>query len=296
MSQTTYFSGLSPTVQGGVWMTAGALSFTIMTTLIREVAQNIHPFEIGFFRCLTNLLCMLPFVFRTGSSIWQSVNHKVYIFRGVIGVGFLLTFFPGAAMLPVSDSMALFFTAPLFGTILVLLFLGERIHTRRIAALIVGFCGALIILRPGFDEVNIGSLLILLGALFTAASSSIIKYATRTDHPDKVVFYLMLYATPLILVPALMYWTTPTLSQGALMVGVGLLATLNQRFMSRAFAAADATAMFPFEFIRLPFAALIGWLAFSELPDIWVWIGGAVIFASSAYIAHREAQVKRLQK
>jgi drug/metabolite transporter (DMT)-like permease len=106
----------------------------------------------------------------------------------------------------------------------------------------------------------------------------------------------MLYATPLILVPALMYWTTPTLSQGALMVGVGLLATLNQRFMSRAFAAADATAMFPFEFIRLPFAALIGWLAFSELPDIWVWIGGAVIFASSAYIAHREAQVKRLQK
>ena len=296
MSQTTYFSGLSPTVQGGVWMTAGALSFTIMTTLIREVAQEIHPFEIGFFRCLTNLLCMLPFVFRTGSSIWQSVNHKVYIFRGVIGVGFLLTFFPGAAMLPVSDSMALFFTAPLFGTVLVLLFLGERIHTRRITALIVGFCGALIILRPGFDEVNIGSLLILLGALFTAASSSIVKYATRTDHPDKVVFYLMLYATPLILVPALMYWTTPTLSQGALMVGVGLLATLNQRFMSRAFAAADATAMFPFEFIRLPFAALIGWLAFSELPDIWVWIGGAVIFASSAYIAHREAQVKRLQK
>lgn len=296
MSQTTYFSGLSPTVQGGVWMTAGALSFTIMTTLIREVAQEIHPFEIGFFRCLTNLLCMLPFVFRTGSSIWQSVNHKVYIFRGVIGVGFLLTFFPGAAMLPVSDSMALFFTAPLFGTVLVLLFLGERIHTRRITALIVGFCGALIILRPGFDEVNIGSLLILLGALFTAASSSIVKYATRTDHPDKVVFYLMLYATPLILFPALMYWTTPTLSQGALMVGVGLLATLNQRFMSRAFAAADATAMFPFEFIRLPFAALIGWLAFSELPDIWVWIGGAVIFASSAYIAHREAQVKRLQK
>ena len=296
MSQTTYFSGLSPTVQGGVWMTVGALSFTIMTTLIREVAQDIHPFEIGFFRCLTNLLCMLPFVFRTGSSIWQSVNHKVYIFRGVIGVGFLLTFFPGAAMLPVSDSMALFFTAPLFGTILVLLFLGEKIHTRRIVALIVGFCGALIILRPGFDEVNIGSLLILLGALFTAASSSIVKYATRTDHPDKVVFYLMLYATPLILVPALMYWTTPTLSQGALMVGVGLLATLNQRCMSRAFAAADATAMFPFEFIRLPFAALIGWLAFSELPDIWVWIGGAVIFASSAYIAHREAQVKRLQK
>lgn len=296
MSQTTYFSRLSPTVQGGVWMTAGALSFTIMTTLIREVAQDIHPFEIGFFRCLTNLLCMLPFVFRTGSSIWQSDNHKVYVFRGVIGVGFLLTFFPGAAMLPVSDSMALFFTAPLFGTILVLLFLGEKIHTRRIAALIAGFCGALIILRPGFDEVNIGALLVLLGALFTAASSSIIKYATRTDHPDKVVFYLMLYATPLILVPAWMFWTTPTLSQAAMMVGVGLLATLNQRFMSRAFATADATAMFPFEFIRLPFAALIGWLAFSELPGIWVWIGGAVIFASSAYIAHREAQLKRLQK
>ena len=277
-------------------MTAGALSFTIMTTLIREVAQDIHPFEVGFFRCLTNLLCMLPFVFRTGSIIWQSDNHKVYVFRGVIGVGFLLTFFPGAAMIPVSDSMALFFTAPLFGTILVLLFLGERIHTRRIAALVAGFCGALIILRPGFDEVNIGALLVLLGALFTAASSSIIKYATRTDHPDKVVFYLMLYATPLILIPALMVWTTPTVWQVTLMVGIGLLATMNQRFMSRAFAAADATAVFPFEFIRLPFAAIIGWLAFSEVPDIWVWIGGAIIFSASVYIAHREAKLKKERK
>ena len=86
------------------------------------------------------------------------------------------------------------------------------------------------------------------------------------------------------------------MEQVVLMVGVGLLATINQRFMSRAFAAADATAVFPFEFIRLPFAAFIGWLAFSEVPDIWVWIGGAAIFASSAYIAHREAQLKRMQK
>ena len=272
---------------------AAALSFTIMTALIREVARDIHPFEIALFRTVTNLLLMLPFAVRVGWSVLQTTNHKAYFLRGLLGFLFLTTYFPGAALVPVSDSQALIFTSPLFGTVLAVLFLGERLRARRVIALIVGFCGAMIILRPGFDAVNVGAALVLLGALANSASNVVIRYTTRTDHPDKVVLYLMLYVTPLIAVPALFVWTTPTWPQVGLMVAVGVFATLNQRFLSRAFAAAEATAVMPFDFARLPIAAMVGWIAFAEFPDLFVWVGGAVIFGASLYVAHREARAPR---
>jgi drug/metabolite transporter (DMT)-like permease len=278
-----------------MWMMAAALSFTIMTTLVREAAHDIHPFEIGFFRVATNLLLMLPFAFRTGRRIFVTCNHRAYILRGLFGILFLVTYFPGAALIPVSDSQALFFTSPLFATVMAAVFLGEILHARRIIALIIGFCGAALILRPGFDNVNIGALLVLVGAFANAASNVTVRHTTRTDHPDVAVFYLMLYMTPLAVVPAVFVWTTPTLSQLGLLVSIGFFATLNQRFLSRAFAAAEATAILPFDFTRLIFATAIGWLAFAELPDIWVWVGGAVIFGASVYVAHREALASRTE-
>jgi len=280
-------------LRGGLWMLAGALSFTLMTALIREVAREIHPFEVGFFRAATNLLLILPFAVRTGRTVFVSTNHRIYALRGLVGVAFLMTYFTGAAMIQVSDSQALIFTSPLFTTVLALLFLGERLRAHRIGALIVGFAGALILLRPGFSALNLGALLVLLAALANATSNVIVKHSTRTDHPDKVVFFLMIYVTPLIALPAALVWTTPDLRQLALMVGIGAFATLNQRFLSRAFASADATAVLSFDFARLPFAALVGWIVFAELPDVWTWVGGAVIFGASVYIAHRESRLRR---
>jgi drug/metabolite transporter (DMT)-like permease len=103
----------------------------------------------------------------------------------------------------------------------------------------------------------------------------------------------MVYVTPMTFVPALFVWTWPTLGQLLLLLGVGVFATLNQRFLSRAFATADATAVLPFGFTRLPFAAIIGFLVFNELPDIWVWVGGTIIFAASVYITHHEIRAAR---
>lgn len=281
------------TVRGGLWMLAGALSFTLMTALIREVGQEIHPFQVAFVRAVTNLLLILPFAIRTGRTVFVSDNQRAYALRGFVGVVFLMSYFPGASMIQVSDSQALIFTSPLFTTMLALVFLGERLRVHRISALIVGFAGALIILRPGFTALNVGALLVLLGALANATSNVIVRHSTRTDHPDKVVFFLMIYVTPLIAIPAAFVWTTPDLRQLALMVGVGVFATLNQRFLSRAFANAEATAVLTFDFARLPFAALVGWFVFAELPDIWTWAGGAVIFGASVYIAHRESRLRR---
>lgn len=280
-------------LKGGLWIMGAALTFTIMTALIRETAASgVHPFEIAFFRALTNLLLMMPFVLRTRGAGLRTTNHASYAFRGLCGFTFLMTYFAGAAMIPVADSQALIFTAPLWGSILAVLFLGERIRSRRVIALIAGFAGALIILRPGIVEINIGAILVLIGAGANATSNTIVKYTTRSDHPDTAVLYLMLYVTPAMFLPALFVWIWPSPEQLLLMIAVGFFATLNQRFVSRGLAAADATAVLPFDFARLPFAAVIGFLAFGDIPDVWVWVGGAVIFVSSIYIAHREARAE----
>jgi drug/metabolite transporter (DMT)-like permease len=276
-------------------MMAAALAFTVMTTLIRHVATEIHPFEIGFFRALTNLLLMVPFVVRNGISILKTDGQGIYVLRGLIGLVFLMSYFSGAAMIPVANSQALIFTSPLLAAVLAVLVLGEVIRARRIAALLVGLAGAAIILRPGLTEFSIGAGLVLIGALANASSNIIVKFKTRTDHPDTVVFYLALYVTPLILVPALFVWQWPNAEQLMYLIAIGFSATLNQRFLSRAFAATDATAVVPFDFARLPFAAAIGFAVFGELPDIWVWVGGIVIFTASVYLIHREAVAARAE-
>lgn len=283
------FGSIPPAVRGGLWMMFAALSFTVMTTLIRHIAVEIHPFEIAFIRALVNLLLLLPFAIRARRTVFRATGQGIYILRGFIGLVFLTTYFTGAAMIPVANSQALIFTSPLFAAVLAVLLLGEIVHTRRIIALVVGFVGALIILRPGVIEFSLGAGLILIGALANATSNVIIKHKTRTDAPDTVVFYLALYVTPLILVPALFVWQWPTLEQLLWMIAVGITATLNQMGLSRAFHAADATVVLPFDFSRLLFAVIIGYLVFAELPDIWVWVGAIVIFGASVYLAHREA-------
>ena len=284
---------LPAAIRGGLWMAAAAAAFTMMTMLIREAANGVHPFEIAFFRALVNLVLMLPFALRTGRAGLKTKNHKAFALRGVCGLAFLMTYFTGASLIPVADSQALTFTSPLWGTLLAIFFLGERLTMTRALAVVVGFAGVLIILRPGVLQVSLGAVLVLAGALTAAASNTIVKFTTRTDHPDAVVFYQMVYVTPLIFVPALYVWTWPALDQFLLMIGVGFFATLNQRFLSRAYASADAIAVLPFEFARLPFAAVIGFVAFNELPDVWAWLGGAVIFSASLYMVRQETRTAR---
>ncbi len=130
---------LPPAIRGGLWTVGSAASFTVMTALIREAATGIHPFEIGFFRALVNLVLMIPFAFRTGGAGLRSNNHTVFVLRGVCGLVFLMTYFAGAAMIPLAESQMLVFASPLWSAVLAVIFLGERVNATRVQALIAGF-------------------------------------------------------------------------------------------------------------------------------------------------------------
>jgi drug/metabolite transporter (DMT)-like permease len=279
------FNALPGTVRGAIWMMLGCLSFAGMAVMLRVLAKEIPPLEVGFFRSVFALLLMVPYALRAGPTIWQSTNHKAFAARGVTGAIFVMCFFPGIALMEIADAQALTFTTPLYGMMLAMLFLGEAFRLKRVLALGVGFAGALIIIRPGFQSVSVGAVLVLIAALSAAGSGTLQKYITRNDPPDKLVFFHGLYMTPLTLIGALFDWRWPSLWQLALLLVMAGLATLNQRFLARAFAAADATSVFPFVFMRLPFGALLGFLVFQELPGVWVWVGGAVIFGAAFYLA-----------
>lgn len=256
-----------------------------MALTVRLLATDIPPLEIGFFRAFLAFILMVPYAVRTGPGIWQSKNHKAFLARGITGAGFVMFFFPGVALMEVADAQALTFTAPLFGMVLAMLFLGETFRINRVFALVGGFVGALIVIRPGFQDISIGAVLVLCSSLSAAGSGVLTKFATRTDPPDKVVFYHAMYMTPLILIGALFDWQWPNLYELGMLLIVAALATLNQRCLGRAFASTDATAVFPFLFMRLPFGAGLGFAVFQEVPNLWVWLGGVVIFFAALYLA-----------
>jgi drug/metabolite transporter (DMT)-like permease len=269
---------------------AGA-SFAIMIVIVRHVSAEQHPFEIAFFRNLFGLAFMLPWIMRTG---WEGLRTKrfgLHLFRALIGLAAMLCFFTAISLIPVTEVTALTFTAPLFATVGAVLVLGEKVRLRRWTATAIGFVGTVVILRPGSATLTPAALTALASAAFMAVAILSVKALSRTENPNAIVLYMGLLLTPLSLVGALFVWTTPAPETWPWLVVMGLTATLGQLLMTRAFAAAEASAVLPFDFARLVFVAILGFLLFGERPDLWTWIGAAVIVAATVYIAHREARL-----
>ena len=213
--------------------------------------------------------------------------------RATLGVFAMGAWFTGLGMMPLAEATALSFTTPLFASVAAVLILGEVMRRRRWSATVIGFVGAMIILRPGLVTLDVAVALILGAAVVMAVNQTLMKLLSRGDHPNAIVFWLVFLLTPLSLIPALALWQTPSGEQLLWLLALGSVATLGHQAMARSFAVADVTAVLPIDFIRLPFATAIGFFAFAELPDLWTWVGAAVIVASAVYIAHREARSRR---
>ena len=187
------------------------------------------------------------------------------------------------------EPVALSFTTPLFATVAAVILLGEVVRSRRWSAVLIGFVGAMVILRPGFHEIPPAAFLVLLASSVMAVGMMMIRMLSRTDSTGAIVFYMVLFLTPASLVPAVFVWRTPTPEELLWLLLLGGAATLGHLCLTRAFTVAEATQVVPFDFIRLPLIALMGYVVFGEAVDVWTGVGAAIIVGSSVYIAHREA-------
>src|SRR5262249_45629783 len=219
----------------------------------------------------------------------------LYLWRTSIGLLSMFTWFWALALLPFAEAVALSFTTPLFATIGAALFLKERVRLRRWSATLFGFIGVLVILRPGAEATfTIGAVLVIVSCALSGATTLMVKDLLRTEPPNAVVTYMVLLMTPISLGPAVFVWTWPAPLTWLVLLGMGLVATIGHLCLTRSYKLAEASAVLPYDYTRMIFAAGIGYVWFGEVPDRWTWLGAAIIAASAIYIAHREAVLSRV--
>ncbi|WP_103076031.1 DMT family transporter [Solilutibacter silvestris] len=287
-------------------MLLSTIGFGLMAVTIRLASRTESTLEIAFFRNFFGLLALLPMLvapaLRTANPrvTFRASVHTTrlsrYGVRALIGmIGMFLGFW-SIANLPLSQAIALAYSSPIFVTIAAVLMLGEVVRVRRWVAVIIGFIGMLVIVRPFSQSFTLGSL-VAVGAAITSAIVAIqIKQLATTDSPDTIVFWTYMLWVPMSLIAVLFQWRWPHGISWLWLALTGVLGTVGQVMWTRALKLGEVSALTPISFVQLVVVTIAGWLLFGEHVDRWTLLGAGIIFASTAYIAHRETVLVRQKR
>ncbi|MEK9832131.1 MAG: DMT family transporter [Alphaproteobacteria bacterium] len=288
------FASPSPTVIAIALMVGAMVLFSAGHGLVRFASDELHSFQIGFLRSVFGLIFLLPIILKGWDfSDLRVKRPKLHIIRGALSAMNTLAWFTAIAIMPLGEAVALNFTSPLFATLLAAIFLGEAVRARRWTATIVGFIGVLIVVRPGGETVQLGAILALGSALSIAVNVLLIRVMSQEDSTRAIVTTFNLAIVFFTLIPAMVVWTWPSPLMWAVTFAVGVTTTVAHLLLTKAMSLAEASAIVPLEFIRLPLAVLIGFVWFSEILDGWTILGATIIGCSAVYIARREAMAAR---
>ena len=266
-----------------------AALFAAMNGVVRVSADlGMHPFQIAFLRSVFALAFMLPFCMKGGLEALKTNRWKLYLLRGGAASTAMLFWMTAIATIPLAEATAISFTAPLFATVGSALILKETVRARRWSAILFGFAGVMIILRPGFQTFEPGAFAALAAAGAMATAALCIKALTNTEPAQRVVFYTSLILTVATFPFAFSVWTPMDLDFWGLGIALGFFGVTAHMCLTYSFKAADASLVMPFDYTRLPFVAFVGWLAFGETVEWITWAGAALIVGSALYVAYRE--------
>ncbi len=280
--------------RAAVWMVFADAGFVGMLLGVRVLTQHLPVFEVVFWRAFVASAAVIPWALTADQRRALATRRMgMFAVRAVAVYGANLTYFYAAATMVLASAVALQFVIPLFTVIGAALFLGETVGWRRSVATAIGFAGAVIILRPGFAHVGWPEIAVLVSAAFYAVNWLMVKALTRTELARVIVFYMNVLIVPMALIGASFGWVWPDWSLAPLIVATGLAGWGAQICQARGFAAADASVVAPFDFLRLPMIAAAGWVLFHEAADIWTWVGASVIFGAATYITRRERRIER---
>jgi drug/metabolite transporter (DMT)-like permease len=286
----------SGAMRGALLMILSTICFAAMHATVRHVSQWLPAFQIAFFRNLFGLMFLLSVLAASGFGQLRTQRLGLHALRGLINVVAMLMFFTAVTTTPLAKVTALSFTAPIFAAALSVLALKERFRAHRWLALAAGFLGMLIVLRPGFAIVETGALLAVAAAALWAVAMILIKMLSRTETSVAIVAWMGIFLCIFSIGPALWVWQPVQGQAWFWLVLIGAVGSLAQVSLSQSLKETDATAVLPFDFLKLVWTALLGAWLFGEVPDRFTFIGAGVIFGSSLYIAHRERRKARFQE
>jgi drug/metabolite transporter (DMT)-like permease len=277
----------------GIAMSLGAMViFSAMDGVSKLLTAGYHPLEISCIRALVTLVVLAPFVARSSASLRTTMPwHQLG--RGLCMTGSSVMFILGLSQLPIADATSIGFVSPLLVTALSIPFLGEKVGLRRWSAVMVGFAGVLIVVRPGTGAFNPAALYPLLSAVSWALGLIL----TRQMRGSQAVLTTVFYSTVVgLLVPALalpIVWRAPDLQGWLLMALMGVFSAMGQSLTIAALTRAPASLVAPFSYSQILWSTLIGFFVFNTLPDAVTWVGAGIIVASGLYTLHRETVVHR---
>ena len=275
-------------LRGVVWMLLAVTSLTGMFVIVKQMATELPIFVVAFARTSVALVLLAPWLARTGVAGIATRRIKGHLLRSAFGICSFVCVVYALERLLLADTMVLSFTSPFWSIVISALVLGEVVRRHRWAATVAGFAGVILIVKPqgGMDP---AMLIALASAVLTSGAMITMKSLSATEPPDRMVFYFFLFGTAIVAGPAAATWETPSWAQAGWLLAAGILGAVGQAWLARAYAAAEVTVVAPFDFVRLPLAALFGFLVFDEIPDAWTGAGTAIIVAASLFIARREA-------
>lgn len=284
-------SALPP--RAALLMAGSATLFGMMAVAIRFASKQQHPFEIAFFRCFFGALFALPLLRVHGIEILRTRRLGFYLVRCAAGTVSMVCGFWALVHLPLAQAVALSYSTPLFVTIGAVLVLGEIVRMRRWSAVIAGFIGVIVIVRPTAADFSSATLIALLAAAISGMVTISIKYLSRTDPPDRIVLLTTLLWVPLSLPAALMVWRWPDADIWPWLILSGALGTSGHYCWTRALRMAEASALAPLSYLQFLVVGLLAWLLFDETIDRYTAIGAAIVIGASLYIARRESRMAR---
>ena len=282
----------SAALRGIIWMIVATGFQAFASGLVRKLSLDFGIFQLVLFFSSISVCLLIPMALRlpSGSFIGMRQYAGLYTSRGLLSFAGMLTSFYAYSVLDIANVQSLLFTVPIFTILLASLILGEFVGLRGWVSCAVGFLGALIIIRPGYVPINPGALAALVSALAFAGANIVNRNLGATQSPILITLVSNLIVVPLALFPASYYWVEPEWHHLPWIIAMGGLFTLAQICLTYSVLAADARIGQSFNFLRLPWAVLIGWALFSELPDIWTYVGATVIFLGAYDVLRRETR------
>jgi drug/metabolite transporter (DMT)-like permease len=274
---------------------AAVLMFPISNAAAKYLAQDYHLIQIIWFRAVIHVLFLLA-ILAPGYGVvrlFGTRDLRGQLTRSLVQLAAVATYWLALIWIPITTATAIGFTAPLMVVALSVPLLGERVGPRRWLAVAVGFAGALIIIRPGGD-VHWSAALVFAGAALYALFQIQTRRLAAVDEPRTTAIYTMVVALVVSTIGVPFVWTTPTSTVDLLVFfGIGFAGALTHVGLIKAFEYGEASLVAPFDYGQLIGATLLGYVIFAELPDLWTWVGAAIIVASGIYVARREAVLKR---
>ena len=266
---------------------------TLMGTFIKLAQEELNVFTTGFLRFFFGFLIITPYILKTKFKVFSTKNLKIHIVRSALNLPAMLLGFAALSMLPLEKMTAIHFIVPIIVTILAVIFLKEKIYLYRSIALVMGFLGMLIILRPGIIDISIGIYMALISSLIWSVVIILTKKVSKDDSAITILshqyVYMSLFSFPLVIY----FWDQPSLKIIILILCAAISGTILHIALNHAYKLVDVTMTQPYSFLGLIASSIIGYFVFSDKPDFYTWLGASVIFCGVLLISYRELQLNK---